>query len=232
MNSLKKQTPPQPPTLEKFEFSSPNFEFTKAETSFVRKILQRKYPAVMSDFVEAAREMMEAIQIDASPKMQYEAKLQHNRTGTRSHPSEVLYTPAAIDRPDDRPLSAVVSIEGLSQERRDAVRQGREGAVVPNGVENLISILTGIEQGAGGFTSFINAKIKTIDLPFPIFASRLKTFLTQFRKEAVIYNFDIDAGENPMFFVEIGHASSQNHLLLVLFELEMTDLVICEDSTQ
>lgn len=218
-NAGEKQTRVHPPlAYERFELSTSDFGFTKGEVAFVRKMLQRKYPAVLHSFVDNARELMEVTQFAAVPKLQYEAKLRFNQAGTRAHPNEVLYSPHA-DKADEgnKYLSTVISIENITQERREAIRQNREEHSLPDGVNKVLAFLEKVSSGESGFSDAI---IKVGNIRFPIFATCLSSFLVKFRKEAVVYNFDLAAGDNPHFFLEVGHIGNQNHLLLILFELK------------
>lgn len=208
MNDIKKQDKAM---NDHFDFSSDQFSFTRSEVAFVKKYLQIKYPSVMGEFINAARDLMTSVQTNVDKKLQYQARLIYNPEGTRYTVSEVLYSP-----PVSKQYASVFSIESVTLEKRRKLNP--VGQVNPEQLAHIMTVLDTIKVGQ---STFSNTKMKHGGIDFKIICEYILKFLEVIRKKAVIHTFDISTENNTTrLILEVGHRNIQTHILLIDVELD------------
>lgn len=187
------------------------FGFTNAEVGFIRKNFQRKYPAVMGDFIDHARNLMKAIQITSKIKLVYSAMRYFPENSTRYHISEELI---GFNEENKRMF---VSLRPVETNRKALFGANSKLPSVDGDVEQLLEDLAGL-LGSPGDT--VTAAQTYTELPMTFVIGQIYEFLKLVKSEVVVQNFSLDISKTATstLTMDLSHKASRSHYLQLCFD--------------
>lgn len=188
------------------------FIFTNAEVGFIKKNFQRKYPAVMGDFIDQVRLFMKAIQLKGTTRLTYGAYRYTPENSKRYHISECLQGQQVNG--ENREMRVFISLQPVESEKRVLFAENR-GQGVESGLKTLFADLNAISKDA---EAFYNHAATFNGVPFSFVVARLLEFLDATKSQTVVQACEIDVREQGCLVLDLTHRGSRSHYLRIVMD--------------
>lgn len=192
--------------------STNEFSFTNAEVGFIKKNFQRKYPAVMGDFIDHARELMKAIQTRSKDKLVYSAHRYFPENSPRYHISEALFGQS------EQGSRMYISVHPVEPSKKALFGANNKGPHADSDIARLLVDLTELSQVQEA--NYTQAQTFT-GVPMPFVIEQLLAFVTAVKDEAVVQLCDISLDAQSYVVLDLSHKASRSHYLQLRFDFSL-----------
>lgn len=189
--------------------STNEFSFTNAEIGFIKKTFQRKYPAVMGDFIEHVRMLMKSLQTASKGTLVYNAHRYFPEGSSRYHISETLSSTSA----DGQKIR--VSIYPIDPDRKLIFNTYNKSESI--GVNNK-AFLNKIEDCVIGNGLDILSSSTHNGVPMRLIFNEVLELLKKIDDQMIVQNSVITIGRYSRLNAEISHKLSRSHYLQLHFD--------------
>lgn len=198
--------------------STPEFSFTNVEIGFIKRNFQRKYPAVMSDFIDSVRDLMKAFQTTSKKKLTYNAFRYFPEGSERYHISETL---SSVNETGQR---VYISIHPVEAERKALFGANSKDV---NRIDSDVSdLLMDLEEVMSITNTKLLSAITHNGLPMSMVVSSLYEFLKSVKKEIVVQSRYVSADDIISLNMDVSHKTSRSHYLKICFDFYIPPIEI------
>ncbi len=180
-----------------------DFGFTNAEVGFIKKHFQRKYPAVMGDFIDRTRDLMKSLQTKSKLKLTYNAWRYYPEDSPRYHISESLGMVSETN------LSVFVSVRPVEPAKK-ALFGANKGDETDQEVTRLIQDLHDLTQVRS--ENYLKAETCS-GIPMPFVIETILGFIIASKDELIVQSRDIYLAEQSHISFDLSHKASRSHYL-------------------
>lgn len=179
------------------------FSFTNAEVGFIKKNFQRKYPAVMGDFIDHVRSMMKAVQTNSRTKLVYSALRYFPEGSVRYHISETL-----AGHVDDQRV--YISLYPVEANKKALFGAKNKNPDTEQEVEQLIAEFSELLE----HRDTVDLRSQTFTgLSMAFIVEEILKLVTACKQELVIQNCEVTFGDRPHLSLDLSHRASRSHYM-------------------
>lgn len=180
------------------------FSFTNAEVGFIKKNFQRKYPAVMGDFIDHVRSMMKAFQTTSHNKLVYNAMRYFPEDSQRYHISESLASQSADGQ------RVYVSIYPVEASKKALFGVKNKNPNTEQEVEQLISELSELLE----YRDSADMRSQThTGLSLAFVVEEIIKLVKACKQELVVQHCEVTFGDKPSLTLDLSHRASRSHYM-------------------